>query len=139
MDWQQVYSALAIRFLHYDGHMWRNRTGGTLITGLHFKRRRCFTGTNGLAISRLIPKVSYISNNDISVQFLEIKTEIVCLGTGEQCLKIILSSEFDETMFLLFMGGFTTALLKQHNHLYIFDYHSWDERGLSVTGETSVL
>ena len=42
-------------------------------------------------------------------------------------------------MFLLFMGGFTTALMKHHNHFYLFDSHSRDSRGLSVVGGTSVL
>ena len=37
------------------------------------------------------------------------------------------------------MGGFTTALMKQHNHFYLFDSHSRDEQGLSVAGGTSVL
>ena len=42
-------------------------------------------------------------------------------------------------MFLLFMGGFTTALMKHHNHFYLFDSHSRDSRGLSVVDGTSVL
>ena len=42
-------------------------------------------------------------------------------------------------MFLLFMGGFTTALMKHHNHFYLFDSHSRNSRGLSVVDGTSVL
>ena len=35
------------------------------------------------------------------------------------------------------MGGFTTALMKHHNHFYLFDSHSRDSRGLSVVNGTS--
>ena len=42
-------------------------------------------------------------------------------------------------MFLLFMGGFTTELMKQNNHFYLLDSQSRDQRGLSIVGETSVL
>ena len=80
-----------------------------------------------------------MSNNNIPVEFLELKTEIAYLRTGEPFLRRIVSSECDEIMFLLFMGGFTTALMKQHNHFYLFDSHSRDEQGLSVAGGTSVL
>ena len=42
-------------------------------------------------------------------------------------------------MFLLFMGSFTTVLMKHHNHFYLFDSHSRDLQGLSVVDGTSVL
>ena len=80
-----------------------------------------------------------MSNNNISAEFLELKTEIAYLRTGEPFLRRIVSRECDETMFLLFTGGFTTALMKQHNYFDLFDSHSRDERGLSVAGGTSVL
>ena len=44
-----------------------------------------------------------MSNNNIPVEFLEIKTEIPYLRTGELFLRRIVSSGCDETMFLLFM------------------------------------
>ena len=37
------------------------------------------------------------------------------------------------------MGGFTTAIMKQHSYFYIFDSYSRDERGLSLVGGTSML
>ena len=40
---------------------------------------------------------------------------------------------------LLFMGGFTTAIMKQHSYFYLFDSHSRDERGSSIVGGTLVL
>ena len=41
--------------------------------------------------------------------------------------------------FSYYLCGFTIALMKQHNHFYLFDSHSRDKRGVSVAGETSVL
>ena len=37
------------------------------------------------------------------------------------------------------MEGFATAIILLRNCYYLFDSHSRDERGLSVTDETSVL
>ena len=42
-------------------------------------------------------------------------------------------------MFLSFMGGFTTALMKHHNQFYLFDSHSPDSRDRSVIDGNSVL
>ena len=96
-------------------------------------------GTMDLLSADELPRSVMMSNNNIPVEFLELKTEIAYLRTGEPFLRRIVSSECDEIMFLLFMGGFTTALMKQHNHFYLFDSHSRDEQGLSVAGGTSVL
>ena len=96
-------------------------------------------GTMDLLSADELPRSVVMSNNNIPVEFLELKTEIAYLRTGEPFLRRIVSSECDEIMFLLFMGGFTTALMKQHNHFYLFDSHSRDEQGLSVAGGTSVL
>ena len=35
--------------------------------------------------------------------------------------------------------GFTTALMKHHNHFYLIDSYSQDSRGLIVVDGTSVL
>ena len=75
-----------------------------------------------------LPRTVVMSNNNIPVEFLELKTEIAYLRTGEPFLRRIVSSESDEIMFLLFMGGFTTALMKQHNHFYLFDSHSRENK-----------
>ena len=52
-----------------------------------------------------LPMSVMMSNNNIPVEFLELK---------------IVSRECVETMFSLFMGGFTTSLMKQHNHFFIY-------------------
>ena len=43
------------------------------------------------------------------------------------------------TLSLLFIKGFTTAIISSGNCCYFFDLHSRDERGLSVIDGTSVL
>ena len=53
-----------------------------------------------------------MSNNNTPVEFLELKTEIAHLRTEERFLRRIDSSKCNEIMFLLFMGAFTTALMK---------------------------
>ena len=59
---------------------------------------------------------------------------MVHLRTGDTFLQRAVTKRLEEVMFLVFMGGFTTALMKQNNHFYLFDSHSKDERGLSIVG-----
>ena len=79
-----------------------------------------------------------MSNYRIPIDYLELETEIANLRTGKPLLRRIVSSAYDETI-LLFMGGFTTAIMKQHRYLYLLDSHSRDEWSLSIVGTTSVL
>ena len=109
---------------------WTVNAGGVLYNLL---------GTVNLLSADEFSRSVMMSNNHVHVEILEIKTEIAYFRTGEPFLRIIVSSEFEETMFLLFMGGLTTTLMKQHNHFYLFDSHSRDEQGLSVAGGISVL
>ena len=75
----------------------------------------------------------------VTLNFLELQTEIAHLRNGEPFLRRSVPNTGDEFMFLLFMGSFTTASMKHHNHFYLFDSHSRDSRGLSVIDGTSVL
>ena len=84
-------------------------------------------GTMDLLSADELPRSLMMSYNNIPLEVLELKTEIVYLRTGEPFLRRIVSSECDEIMFLLFMGGFTTALMKQHNCFYLFDSHSRED------------
>ena len=78
-----------------------------------------------------------MSNYNILRDYLELETEIANLRTWEAFLTRIVSIKaFDETM-LLFMGWFTTAIMKQHGYFYLFDSHSRDERGLGIVGGTA--
>ena len=58
-------------------------------------------------------------NIEFPVDFLELKTEIAHLRNGESFLRRSVPNTGDEFMFLLFMGGFTTALMKHDNHFYL--------------------
>ena len=86
-----------------------------------------------------LPRSIFMCNIKFPVDYLELKTEIAHLRNGEPFLRRSVPNTGDEFMFLLFMGGFTTALMKHHNHFYLFDSHSRDSRGLSVVDGTSVL
>ena len=86
-----------------------------------------------------LPRSIVMCNIEFPVDFLELNTEIAHLRNGEPFLRRSVPNTSDEFMFLLFMGGFTTALMKHHNHFYLIDSHSQDSRGLSVVDGTSVL
>ena len=63
-------------------------------------------------------------NIEFPVYFLELKTEIVHLRNGEPFLRRSVANTGHEFIFFLYMGGFTIALMKHHNHFYLFDSHS---------------
>ena len=86
-----------------------------------------------------LPGSIAMCNIEFPVDFLELKTEIAHVRNDEPFLRRSVPNTGDEFMFLLFMGGFTTELMKHHNHFYLFDSHSRDSRGLSVVDGTSVL
>ena len=96
-------------------------------------------GTMDLLSADELPKSVVMSNYNIPKDYLELETDIANLRTGEPFLRRINSvSEYDETM-LSFIRGFTTAIMKQHGYFYLFDSHSRDERGLSISwGNISV-
>ena len=86
-----------------------------------------------------LPRSIFMCNIKFPVDFLELKTEIAHLRNGEPFLRKSVPNTSDEFMSFLFMGVFTTALKKQHNHFYLFDSHSRDSRDLSMVDGTSVL
>ena len=86
-----------------------------------------------------LPRSIVICTIEFPVNFLELKTEIGHFRNGETFLRKSVANTGDEFMFLLFMGGFTSALMKHNNHFYLFDSHSQDSRGLNVVDGTSVL
>ena len=57
------------------------------------------------------------------------------LRTGDTFLQGIVPSWHEEVMFLLFMGAYTTSLMKKQNNFDLFDLQSRDERGLSINCE----
>lgn len=42
-------------------------------------------------------------------------------------------------MSLLFMGGFSTAIMKQRNYFYTFDSRGRDDQGLYMVGKTLMI
>ena len=84
-------------------------------------------GTMDLLLADELPRSVVMSDYNIAIDYLELETEIANLRTGEPFLRRIISIiAYGETM-LLFMGGFTTAIMKQHDYFYLFDSHSRDE------------
>ena len=78
-----------------------------------------------------------VYNHDIPVQHLKLETQFAALINGDSFLGDLLTAGI--TLCLLFIEGFTTAIIFLRNCYYLFDSHSSDERGLSVVDGTSVL
>ena len=79
--------------------------------------------------------------NHIPAQCLRIETQLATLINGDLFLRDLLTTGGNNgiTLCLLFMEGFTTAIILLRNCYYLFDSHSRDERDLSVVDGTSVL
>ena len=63
-----------------------------------------------------LPRPVVISNYNIPIDLLELKTEIAHLRSEETFLQRIVTNRHKEVTFLLFMHGFRTTLMKQSNH-----------------------
>ena len=70
-----------------------------------------------------LPRSVVMSNYNIPIDYLELETEIANLRTGEPFLRRIVSISVNDATMLLFMGGFITAIMKQHGYFYLFDSH----------------
>ena len=79
-----------------------------------------------------LPRSIVMCNIEFPFDFSELKTEIVHVRNGEPFLRRSVPNTGDEFMFLLFMGGFTTALMKHDNHFCLFDSHSRDSHGVTA-------
>ena len=78
-------------------------------------------GALDLLLADELTRSGVMANYNILVDFLELKTVISHLRTGHTFFHTIFPSRQEEVMFLFFIGGFTTALMKQHYHFYLFD------------------
>ena len=88
-----------------------------------------------------LPAFVKMYNHDIPVQYLRLETQLATLINGDSFLRDLLTTGGNNgiTLCLLFMEGFTTAIILLRNSYYLFDWHSRDKRGLSVVDGTSVL
>ena len=88
-----------------------------------------------------LPAFVKMYNHDIPVQYLRLETQLATLINGDSFLRDLLTTGGNNgiTLCLLFMEGFTTAIILLSNCYYLFDSHSRDKRGLSVVDGTSVL
>ena len=88
-----------------------------------------------------LPAFVRMYNHNIPVQYLRVGTQLATLINGDSFLRDSLATGGNNgiTLCLLFMEGFTTAIILLRNYYYLFDLQSRDERGLNVVDETSVL
>ena len=70
-------------------------------------------GTLDLHSADELPRSVIMSNYNIPIDFLQLKTEIAHLRTGDTFLQRIVPNRHEEVMLLLFVGEFTAALIKK--------------------------
>ena len=81
-------------------------------------------------------------SHNIPVQYVRLETQLATLIFGDSFLRYNFrenANNASTTFSLLFMKGFTTAIISLWNCCYLFDSHSRDERGLIGIDGTSVL
>ena len=78
-----------------------------------------------------LPAFVKMYNHDIPVQYLRLETQLATLINGDSFLRDLLTTGGNNgiTLCLLFMEGFTTAIILLRNCYYLFDSDSCDERG----------
>ena len=77
-----------------------------------------------------LPAFVKMYNHDIPVQYLRLETQLATLIDGDLFLRDLLATGDNNciTLYLLFMEGFTTAIILLKNCYYWFDSHSRNER-----------
>ena len=78
-----------------------------------------------------LPGFLKMCNHNIPDQYLRLETQLAALINGDSFLQDLLTTGGINgiTLCLLFMEGFTTAIILLRNCYYLFDSDSCDERG----------
>ena len=79
-----------------------------------------------------------VYDQNVQIEFLQLETKLASLTYGDPLLKNIVTNT-ENVLFLLFIGGYTTAVVSSQNFFYVFDSHSRDERGLNIANGRSIL
>ena len=85
-----------------------------------------------------LPHFVKMYDQNVQIEFLELETKLARLRDDDPFLRNIIPGS-DNVLFLLIMGGNTTAIMSLQNFFYVFDSHSRDERGLNIPNGRSVL
>ena len=88
-----------------------------------------------------LPEFVKMYNRDIPVQYLSLEIQLATLINGDSFFWDLVTTGGNNgiTLCLLFMEGFTNAIVLLRNCYYLFVSPSRDERGFSVVDGTSVL
>ena len=85
-----------------------------------------------------LPCFVRVYDENRQIEFLQLETKLASLTYGGPFLRNIVSNT-ENVLFLLFMGGGTTAVISSQNFFYVFDSHGGDEMGLNIANGRSVL
>ena len=94
--------------------------------------------TIDLLLAGDLPCLVKIYELEFDVTFLGLETGQASLIPGDPFLRTYVPGHNVDD-FLLFISGFTIAVITKGPNFYLFDSHSRDHRGLSVPHGTSVL
>ena len=78
-----------------------------------------------------LPRFVKMCYENVQIEFLELETKLVRLRDRDLFLRNIIPNS-DNVLFLLFMGGHTTAIMSLQNVFYVFDSRNRDERRLNI-------
>ena len=85
-----------------------------------------------------LPCLVRVYEYNVQTELLQLKTKLTSVTFGDPFLNNIVSHT-ENVSFLLFMRGYTTAVISSQNFFYVSDSHSQDERGLNIANERSIL
>ena len=75
---------------------------------------------------------------NVQIELLQLKTKLASVTFGDPFLNNVVSNT-ENVLFLLFMRGYTTAIISSQNFFYVFHSHSQDERRLNIANWRSIL
>ena len=85
-----------------------------------------------------LPRFVRVYDENVQIECLQLETKLASLAYGDPFLRNIVSNT-ENVLFLLFMGGYTTAVVASQNFFYVFQSHNQDERRLNIANGRSVL
>ena len=66
-----------------------------------------------------------VYDENVKTEFLQLESKLASFTYGDPFLNIV--SNTKNVLFLLFMGGYTTAAISSQNLIYLFGSHRRDE------------
>ena len=130
---------LVTNYMHSVGLKQGKLVFGNQVTlTIYYFKVMFYIKTIDLLLAGDLPCLVKIYELEFDVTFLGLETGQASLIPGDPFLRTYVPGHNVDD-FLLFISGFTIAVITKGPNFYLFDSHSRDHRGLSVPDGTSVL